>query len=106
MSALTCSDVEGIDQIKLTEVQLFFPGSPWEIVTRKSDDLFQLLLAQNQQFPQAGRIIRASFRLKFHDAKKPRTVVIKPSNVAQFIRDDDSELVEKWLGKRGFLLAR
>lgn len=104
--ALAPGDVEGIDWIKLREVQLFFGGSPWEVVTHKSEDLFALLKSRNQSFPAGGRIIKATFQVKFSDAKTPRSVVIKPSNVAQFTRDDDSVLVEQWLEARGFILNR
>jgi hypothetical protein len=48
---------------------------------------------------------KPSFQVKFEDAKNPRTVSIRPSNIAQFQRDDDGTLVELWLQKRGFILA-
>jgi hypothetical protein len=102
--ALAPGDIEGIDWIKLREVQFFFGGSPWEIVTRKSDDVFALLKSRNKSFPVGGRIIKATFQVKFSDAKTPRSVVIKPSNIAQYTRDDDSLLVEQWLQARGFII--
>ena len=97
-------DIEGIDWIRLREVQSHFGGDPWEIVTRKSEDYFALLKSRKKQFPEAGRMIRATFQVKFSDAKTPRSVVIKPSNIAQFTRDDDSVLVEQWLEARGFII--
>jgi hypothetical protein len=105
-ASLTCTDIDGIEDIKLVEIQLFFPGHPWEIVVRKSDDIFESFAARNQSFPEAGRLSRACFRLKFEKAKKPRTVVIKPPNVAQFVRDEDADMVEEWLTKRGFISDR
>jgi hypothetical protein len=102
--ALALGEIEGIEWIKLREAQFFFAGNPWEIVTRKSDDVFALLKSRNKSFPEGGRIIRATFQVKFSDAKTPRSVVIKPSNIAQFTRDDDSVLVEQWLEARGFII--
>jgi hypothetical protein len=102
--SLAPGDIEGIDWIKLREVQLFFGGNPWEVVTRKSEDYFALLKSRNKSFPVGGRIIKATFQVKFSDAKTPRSVVIKPSNIAQFTRDDDSVLVEQWLEARGFII--
>jgi hypothetical protein len=32
-------------------------------------------------------------------------VTIRPSNIAQYTRDDDAELVEQWLRRRGFILV-
>lgn len=102
--SLAPGDIEGIDWIKLREVQFFFGGNPWEVVARKSEDYFALLKARNKTFPVSGRIIKATFDVKFSDAKTPRSVVIKPSNIAQFTRDDDSVLVERWLEARGFII--
>jgi hypothetical protein len=102
--SLSLADIEGIDWIKLQEVQFYFRGNPWEVVTRKSDDIFAMLTSRNKQFPAGGRIIRATFRVKFTDAKTPRSVVIKPPKIAQFTRDDDSVLVEQWLEARGFIV--
>jgi hypothetical protein len=102
---LACFDVEGIDWVKLREAQFFQAGSPWEVITRKSDDLFGLFESRDQVFPESGRLVQASFQIKFSDSRTPRTIVIKPSNVALFTRDDDSILVEKWLEARGFILG-
>jgi hypothetical protein len=102
--SLAPGDIEGIDWIKLREAQLFFGGNPWEVVTHKSDDYFALLRSRNKPFPVGGRIIKATFQVKFSDAKTPQSVVIKPSNIAQFTRDDDSVLVEQWLEARGFII--
>lgn len=104
--SLGLGDIDGIEWIKLREVQFYFAGNPWEVVTRKSDDVFAMFKLRNSEFPQSGRIIRAAFQVKFMDAKKPRSVVIRPSNVAQYVRDDDSVLVEKWLEARGFIMDR
>jgi hypothetical protein len=102
--SLAPGDIDGIDWVKLREVQFFFGGNPWEVITRKSDDYFALLKSRDKSFPAGGRIIKATFQVKFSDAKTPRSVVIKPSNIAQFTRDYDSVLVEKWLEARGFII--
>jgi hypothetical protein len=102
--SLAPGDIDGIDWVKLREVQFFFGGNPWEVVTRRSDDYFALLKSRDKPFPAGGRIIKATFQVKFSDAKTPRSVVIKPSNIAQFRRDDDSVLVEQWLEARGFII--
>ncbi|GIW90169.1 MAG: hypothetical protein KatS3mg109_0601 [Pirellulaceae bacterium] len=104
--ALAPGDVTGIEWIKLREVQFYYGGEPWELVTHKCDDYFDLLKSKNRTFPASGRIVKATFQVKFSDAKTPRSVVIKPPNIAQFTRDDDSELVERWLEVRGFIIKR
>ena len=52
-----------------------------------------------------GWLVRAAFKVKFADSKTPRSVCIRPSNIAEYTRDDDGALVEQWLTKRGFILA-
>ena len=59
--------------------------------------------SRGKTFPEGGRI-RVAFQVKFADSQTPRSVVIKPSSIAQFTRDDDSVLVEKWLEARGFII--
>lgn len=103
-ASLVCTDIPGLDWIRLREVQFFYGGTPYEVVTRKSTDLFALLKARERDSLGSGRIIRAGFLVKFTDAKTPRSVIIKPSNIAQYTRDDDSVLVEAWLRARGFII--
>jgi hypothetical protein len=63
VKSLACADIEGIDDVKLYEVQLFYPGTPWESVTRRSDDLFHLFASRSKGFPEGGQIKRASFKV-------------------------------------------
>ena len=103
--SLVCSDIDGIEWIKLRELQFFWGGAHKEIVIWKADDIFAMLADKECTIPANGPIVKASFQVKFEDAKNPRTVSIRPSNIAQFQRDDDGTLVELWLQKRGFILA-
>jgi len=48
---------------------------------------------------------KASFQIKFADSKTPRTVTLSSGNRAQFKRDDDAEVLEKWLIRRGFVIS-
>jgi hypothetical protein len=100
--ALICSDVEGIDSITLKEVQIFWGGAQGEIETRRAKDLFEALSARNKELPR-GLIIKASFLVKFTDAKTPRTVTVRRGNVASYTRDPDAAVVEEWLTLRGFV---
>jgi hypothetical protein len=56
------------------------------------------------RFPKEPLITKARFCVTFSDSDKPRTVTIKPPNEAQYMRDDDSILVEKLLKARGVIL--
>lgn len=104
-ASLVCSDVEGIEWIRLKEAHFYWGGAQGEIEVRKAKDVLAAYAQRNASFPRA-RIIKAVFEIKFSDCKTPRSVCIRPSNVAQYTRDHDSAHVEDWLIKRGFIIQR
>ena len=55
--------------------------------------------------PLRGPIIKASFLIKFTDSKTARTVTISSGNRAGFKRDDDADILEAWMTRRGFIIA-
>ena len=104
-ASIVCTDVDGMEWVRLKEVQYFWGGAEKEIEIRKANDVFAALAARGRGMPSKARIIRASFQVKFTDSKTARTVTIRPSNIAQYTRDSDAAVVEDWLTKRGFILA-
>ena len=100
---IVCTDVDGMDWVRLREVQFLRGGTEREIEIRKAKDLFAALEGRGQSMPARAPILRASFHVKFTDAKSPRIVTIRPSNIAQYTRDSDADVVEDWLQKRGFI---
>ena len=104
-SSIICTDVDGMEWVRLKEIQFFWGGAEKEVEIRKANDVFAAYTGRNRKMPTKARIIRASFQVKFTDSKTPRTVTIRPSNIAQYTRDSDAAVVEDWLTKRGFILA-
>jgi len=98
--------VEGMDQVLLTEVHFLWGGSFSEREIRKADDVFGAYKARRAKFPAKPKIIKACFRVTFSDSDMPRTVTVKPPNEAQYLRDADSVIVEKWLKLRGFIAKK
>ena len=105
-NCLACGDIDGIEEVKLIELQRFLGGPYGDIEIRKSKNYLASLAARSRPIPEKANLILASFSIKFDDAKNPRSVKIRPSNVATYTRDDDSQLVEKWLLARGFIIER
>ncbi len=101
--SLACTDIEGMEWVKLIEVQFFWGGTENEIETRKADDVFAAFEGRKRSMPTKVRITRARFQVKFTDSNNPRTVAIRPSNIAQYTRDHDSTILEEWLLKRKFI---
>jgi hypothetical protein len=106
-ASLVCNDVDGMEWAKLTEIRYYWGGAEGEVEIRRAEDIFAALQRRRGQIPGGPRprIVRATFKVKFADSNTPRSVCIRPSNIAQYSRDADGALVEQWLTKRGFILA-
>lgn len=102
--SLACGDIDGIESIVLTEVHFFWGGAQGEIEIRKAADVFAALEARGRQMPERARIIKAIFKVKFADSNTPRSVKIRPANIAEYTRDSDAGLLEQWLTLRGFII--
>lgn len=105
-AALVCSDIEGVEWVKLEEIQYGFHGDNAEKVTRAADDLFESWKKlEKPPIPEKATLFRAKFAFKFADADKPRSVTIRPSNIAQCTRDEDALLVDEFLQAREFIVT-
>jgi len=104
--ALACEDIEGLESIALTEIHWSWGGVFGHSETHKATDVLAALGEKFRRLPELTRLIKAVFRVKFTDSKTPRSVKIRPGNIAEYTRDSDAELVEQWLARRGFLVRR
>jgi hypothetical protein len=102
--SLACGDIEGIESITLVEIEFLWGGAYRSRDCKKADDIFADLEERQRHLPEGGRIIKAVFKVKFADSNTPRSVKIKPTNVAQYTRDSDAVLVEQWLELRRFVV--
>lgn len=102
-AALACADIRGMESAVLREIQFYWGGAQNEVEVRKADDVMALYGSGHRRMPERAKIIRASFRVKFTDAKAHRMITIRPPNVALYTRDDDAAIVEEWLVRRRFV---
>jgi hypothetical protein len=105
-ASLACDGFTEIEWVRLKEVQLAFGGPKGERVTRSADDLFSLWDSNGTKIHPSARIVKANFFVKFTDAKTPRTVTIRPSNIALYVRDHDGLTLERFLLERGFIIRK
>jgi len=103
--SIVCTDIEGMEWVRLREIHFFRGGAEKEIEIRKANDVFAAYEGRDRSISKNARIIRASFLIKFTDSKSPRTVIIRPSNIAQYTRDSDAIVIENWLFYRGFIIS-
>ena len=103
--ALNVEDVDGIKGVRLVEYKRYWGGVHRESETRKAEDIFAALADRNVQDLAGGRLNSATFKVAFDDSEKDRSVTIRPPGIARYERNDDSELIERWLRRRGFILS-
>jgi hypothetical protein len=77
-----------------------------ESEVRKASDLFAALEHGRRDLPKWGQLKRAVFSVLLNDASKPRRVTIRPPNIAIYDRDTDSDVVEAWLRRQGFIVKK
>ncbi|HOZ49070.1 MAG TPA: hypothetical protein PLO37_06750 [Candidatus Hydrogenedentes bacterium] len=102
-ASLVCSDIHGLEWVKLKEIHLHWLNEYRETEIHKADDVFAAMENRGTSIPIRATIAKAAFEVKFEDAKTPRTVVVGSENKAQYKRDDDAGLIERWMLNRGFI---
>ncbi len=100
---LICSDVEGIDAVRLVELQVRHGGGLGHREIHRAEDVFDALDDIGRVIPHDARPIRAGFKILFSDSRRWRTVTLCVPNAAVYDRDSDSEAVNRWLRQRGFV---
>ena len=100
--ALYCADVPGMQEVKLVEVNRKWNNDQHEIDIKKADDIFALG-DRGRSFLRVGTLTKLVFRLWFEGIDKPRLVTLRWPHVTKYERDSDSELIEEWLRRRGFI---
>jgi hypothetical protein len=103
--ALNVEDVDGIKAVRLVEYRRYWGGVYRETEARKAEDIFAALANRNIRSLAGGRLNSATFKVAFEDSEKERSVTIRPPGIARYERNDDSELIERWLRRRGFILS-
>jgi hypothetical protein len=103
--ALNVDDVDGIKGVRLVEYRRYWGGVHRELEMRKAEDIFAVLADHNMQGLAGGRLNSATFKVEFEDSARERAVTIRPPGIARYERNDDSELIERWLRARDFILS-
>lgn len=105
-AALACEDVPGLESIKLVGFQRFWGGAYKDKEIREATDIFAICGEGRRISLAGGELKRATFSVKMQGELKPRKVTIRPPNIAIYDRDSDSEPVEIWLRRQGFIIGQ
>jgi len=104
--ALVCSDVDGMELVRLCRIEFIINGLFRSVETIESEDVFAALNAGEVRIPHNARLSEGGFRIRFSDSKVAREVALRPSNIIYYERDSDWVVVEPWLRLRGFMRSR
>ncbi|MHB1459467.1 MAG: hypothetical protein ACYC0V_21360 [Armatimonadota bacterium] len=102
--SLVCSDIDGMESVRLIELEYVRDGIFSDCEIHRSSDVFAAFEARREIIPPEAHITKACFLVKFTDSCVPRVVTIRPLNVAKYCREYDYEPVDMWLRMRGFIL--
>lgn len=104
-ASLNVDDVDGIASVRLVEYRHYWGGAHREMETRKAEDIFAAFAGRCITTLPGSNLSSATFKIAFENAEKERSVTIRPPGIARYERNDDSELIDQWLCKRGFVLT-
>ncbi|ABK44584.1 conserved hypothetical protein [Magnetococcus marinus MC-1] len=102
-SVLTCSDMDGLDWVKLCHVTFQEPGEMEDVEEKRGKDLFESFARKGYEFPEGSHLLTAKFEVMFENSRKPRALTISNTHKASFTRDSDSTILEEWMHRRGFM---
>ena len=105
---LVCSDVEGIERIRLYELHIGHDSEQKDIEVRKAHDAFRALEDHGRNLAaeeSSISLLKAKFKVTF-DGGKERAVTIEPPKTASFDREADNAVVHEWLHRRGFICTQ
>lgn len=100
--ALVFADQPHIAGVRLTEIRYLDLGQGGLETKQKADDLFANGFRFNE-LPAATQLLSAKFDVRFLHAKSWRSVTVTTPNRLKCSLESDSDIIEAWLEKRGFL---
>ncbi len=103
--ALACRDIDGIETVRLREVEYAWEGAFEHVETHRAEDLFKALALIQRDVEKQAHISRAIFKIKLTGEKRPRTVTIRAGNKSGYNRGEEATMIEEWLRARGFVLT-
>ena len=102
--ALACCGIEGLESIRLREVQWLWNGAFTHVETHRASDVFEAFAMRGMVLPKEPTIQKAVFELKLLGAPKRRLATIRMPNLASFSSGEEAAPVEQWLRQQGFIL--
>lgn len=103
-AALVCSDVDGMEEVRLVELRINYKNPLKDVLIRKSTDIFASLDAANEQFLQNGVIEETKFEFKMSCSKDMPTATVMPFGKTTYTRASDGNKIDEFFEKRSYML--
>ena len=102
---LNCEDVPGMASVKLVEICRVIGGAYRQRQINQATDLFAAIGDDWHTRLRSSMLASVKFEVRLGEgpAKRCRKVTLAKPNYAKFDRDDEAEIIELWLRRRGFL---
>jgi len=95
--------VQGIESVRLTEVWIQLDDDQRFVQISRAYSLIKAIEDHNKPNLAEGKIVRASFLIKYSSGGRPRKLELRPPNVAIYDRDRDGEPAEAFMSENGYL---
>ncbi|TWT74807.1 hypothetical protein [Allorhodopirellula solitaria] len=101
--ALSCRDVDGIDEVLFVEYLVDLGGDQDATVTYKANDIITDMKQRNRKLDFEGRLISATFRIRYRGSRYWRTLKLYDGNATCYTRDANARHAEQWMRLRNFI---
>lgn len=101
--ALDCADVDGLEAVRLVELQVRHLGGLGHCETHRADDVLEALADIGREIPDDAQPVQAGFQVLLTGCDRWRTVTLRLPYAAVYERQSDAEPVAQWMRQRGFL---
>ena len=95
--------VSGVESVRLAEVWIEVDNNQHFVQISKAYDLMESITRHGRPNLNEGRMVRASFLIKYSSGGRPRKLELRPTNVAIYDRDRDGDPAEAFLRTNGYL---
>lgn len=93
----------GVDSARLTEVWIEVDNDQRFVQVSRAYNLAESITQYGRPNLAEGRLVRASFLIKYSSGGRPRKLELRPPNVAVFDRDRDGDAAEAFMRVNGYL---
>lgn len=100
---LWCDDVPGLTRVTLRAVSTMLQPGLKHSRDEKASDLFAAWDQLRSGPPRWGRIQKVELEFQFKDSTQTRTATLRHGASLKLTRDDDADLVQEFLRRRGLL---